>query len=171
MWSEVVMRTPFLPVSRVVRAGLIVLFALGQYVIPGTAGAEDAPLGSACAQTGNEAVATDKEDYKPSETVIVTGTGYAPECDVVVKITRPNGTVVVGDGSFAPGSDTVATSAAGDLYYEYILNGVEGEYLIEVLGAGDVVLASMTFTDGITLSIDMVPADAVRNATQTFSLL
>src|SRR5436309_8740601 len=66
-----------------------------------------AGVGVACPQTGNELVATDQRSYQPGSTVHVSGMGYAPSCDVVVQVTRPDGSVVTGDGTFTPGSDTV----------------------------------------------------------------
>jgi hypothetical protein len=74
-----------------------------------------AATGVPCPQTGNELVATDQRSYDPGSVVHVTGMGYAPGCDVVVKVTRPDGSVVTGDGSFAPGSDTVTTDLFGGL--------------------------------------------------------
>ena len=68
---------------------------------------------------------------------------------VIVRITRPDGSVITGDGRFTPGSDVVFTGEDGSLYYEYILNGIDGTYTVDVLGAGDIVLASTTFTDGV----------------------
>ena len=79
----------------------------------------------------------------------VTGAGFEAGCTVVVRITRPDGSVITGDGNFTPGSDVVFTGEDGSLYYEYILNGSEGTYTVDVLGAGDVVLATTTFTDGV----------------------
>ena len=133
----------------------------------------------ACVQTGVETVATDKGDYSPEEVVHVTGAGYAASCAVVVRVTRPDGSVVVGDGSFAPGSDTVTTGAGGELAYDYQLDGIVGEYLVEALGAGDVVLASTTFTDALSLgqdNVDLSPAFTVKptaatSATGAYSLL
>ena len=47
--------------------------------------------------------------------------GNGDGCDVVVKVTRPDGSVVSGDGSFAPGSDTVTTDPLGNFTYDYLL--------------------------------------------------
>ena len=83
-----------------------------------------AATGVLCPQTGNELVATDQRSYEPGSLVHVTGMGYAPNCDVVVKITRPDGSVVSGDGSFAPGSDTATTDLFGGLNYDYLLQSI-----------------------------------------------
>ncbi len=66
-----------------------------------------------CAATGNETVSTNKADYAPEETAHITGHGYAPSCDVVVKITRPDGSIFTGAGTSQPGSDTPGRSARG----------------------------------------------------------
>jgi hypothetical protein len=104
-------------------------------------------VGGACEATGSETVATDRDAYQPNETVYMSGSGYVGDCDVVVRVTRPDGSVVVGDGSFAPGSDTVSIPTDGALAYQYILNGVTGTYLVEVIGAEEGILASTTFDD------------------------
>ena len=111
-----------------------------------TAGAEEL---AACSPTGAESVATDKPDYPPEAIVHITGAGYAASCQVTVRVTRPDGSVVTGDGSSAPGSDAVTTSSAGRLAYDYILfDGVEATYIVDALGAGGQTLATTTFTDG-----------------------
>lgn len=102
-----------------------------------------------CERRGRETIATDKADYRPSETVHMTGSGYARSCVVRVRVVRPDGSVVRGDGSFEPGVDEVLTTARGRLVYDYVLNGIEGLYKVRVLGAGNVLLAKTTFTDQI----------------------
>ena len=56
-------------------------------------------------------VSTDKEDYTPGETVIISGSGFEGNVTLVVRVTRPDGSIVTGDGSFTEGSDTVTTDA------------------------------------------------------------
>jgi Domain of unknown function (DUF5979) len=102
-----------------------------------------------CERRGTESVATDKDDYAPGETVHMSGAGYAPSCLVKIKVVRPDGSVVKGDGSFTPGVDQVRTTARGRLAYDYVLNGIEGTYRVSVLGVGNAVLAATTFTDQI----------------------
>src|SRR5437868_9420620 len=132
-----------------------------------------AATGVSCVQTGMETVTTNREDYAPGALVHVTGTGYGPGCDVVVKITRPDGLVVVGDGSDTPGSDTVTTDAFGNLAYDYRLDSfpaVIGMYTIDVLGDLDTVLAHMTFTDANN-DANIAPGWAPTNTVMTFSTL
>jgi hypothetical protein len=109
--------------------------------------AASATATSACEQQGTETVTTDKADYAPEETVHIGGTGYAAACTVQIEVTRPDGTIVQGDGSFTPGVDTATTSADGTFTDDYRLDGVEGLYRVRVLGVADTVLASVTFTD------------------------
>ncbi|MEK6275737.1 MAG: hypothetical protein AABM30_10405, partial [Actinomycetota bacterium] len=109
-----------------------------------------AVTGVPCPQTGIETVATDAHAYDPGSLVHMTGSGYAAVCDVVVKVTRPDGSVVTGDGTFTPGSDTVTTDFFGNLTYDYQLQSVpaiEGTYEVDVLGMGDAVLAHTSFVD------------------------
>jgi hypothetical protein len=104
-------------------------------------------LGGTCVTTGAETIGTDRAEYQPEETVLMDGTGYAGECTAVVRVIRPDGSIVVGDGSFTPGSDAVAIPADGTLSYQYQLDGITGTYVVDVLGADDAVLASTTFDD------------------------
>src|SRR4051794_24282650 len=133
-----------------------------------------AATGVPCPQTGNELVATDRAAYAPGSLVHVTGMGYAPSCDVVVKVTRPDGSVVSGDGSFAPGSDTVTTDFLGGFSYDYQLASnpaIEGTYAVDVLGLTDTVLAHTSFEDAMTIAADVSPTYDPGNSTTTFSTL
>lgn len=115
-----------------------------------------ASTGVPCLQTGMETVTTDHPSYIPGEVVHVSGTGYGVGCDVVVKVTRPDGAVVVGDGSQALGSDMVTTDLLGDFSYDYqlpLMPPVEGLYSIDVLGNADVILAHADFEDATTLRL------------------
>jgi hypothetical protein len=102
---------------------------------------------SECAANGSESVVSDKADYSPEETVQLSGAGYASSCVVHIEVTRPDGSIVKGDGSFTPGVDAVTTTSAGTFSDAYRLDGVQGLYRVRVLGAANVVLASMSFTD------------------------
>ncbi len=112
--------------------------------------------GNDCVATGNETVQTDAPDYAPESIVHVTGLGYASQCDVRVEVTRPDGSIVHGDGSFSPGVDTATTSPTGTLVYDYQLDGILGIYHIRVLGAWDTVLAEMDFVDSPCAAISAV---------------
>jgi len=137
---------------RLVPALLVALAFVLQAAFAQPASAE---AGVPCPQTGIETVASDQAEYAPGSIVHITGTGYGPGCDVVMKVTRPDGSVVRGDGSFEPGSDTVTTDLLGELSYDYQLQSVPavpGVYAVDVLGVGDAVLAQMTFADAFGVS-------------------
>src|SRR5206468_7871625 len=81
-----------------------------------------ASTGVLCPQTGMETVSTNRPDYPPGAIVHMSGTGYSAGCDIVVKVTRPDGLVVIGDGSDTPGNDTVTTDVFGNFTYDYQLD-------------------------------------------------
>src|SRR5687767_5918784 len=86
--------------------------AIAAITVLSLGGAASASAAGPCAATGLETVVTDKADYSPGETVHITGIGYNADCDVMIKVIRPDGSVVTGDGSFGPWPtpyDTVAT--------------------------------------------------------------
>jgi hypothetical protein len=52
-----------------------------------------------------------------------------------VRVTRPDGSVVTGDGTNTPGTDTVTTDAQGIFSFDYIIRlGTRADYLVEILG-------------------------------------
>jgi large repetitive protein len=113
---------------------------------------------SACTPTGSESIATDKGSYQAGETVQVTGLGFAPRCDLTLRVTRPDGSVVTGDGSETPGSDSVLTSSSGGIGYEYRLLAIAGEYTVDALGVDGVVLATTSFADAKAWTFAVSPA-------------
>jgi len=75
-------------------------------------------------------------------------------------VTRPNGSIVKGDGSFDAGWDTVTTDEQGGFTYYYQLNGVLGEYVIEVYPSpwegpesDDELLATAVFSDHTSMTL------------------
>ncbi|HEX8053828.1 MAG TPA: SdrD B-like domain-containing protein, partial [Thermoleophilaceae bacterium] len=118
----------------------------------------------ACAPTGSETVRTDKARYPTEDLVHVSGSGYAAGCEVVVRIVRPDGSVVVGDGSETTGSDVVRTSADGRLAYDYRLGTVSGTYRIYVVHPeSGAVLASAEFEDAAILTNLRLGATGAEN--------
>jgi hypothetical protein len=100
-------------------------------------------LGTACmavlAEDGSiPTVTTDKPDYTPGETVQISGRDFAANADLTVSVTRPDAAV---------DSAAVTTEPDGTFQYGYVLDGIEGEYLVEVLDGAGTVLAWTTFTD------------------------
>jgi hypothetical protein len=92
---------------------------------------------SFCEQTGLETVQSDKAHYALGDTALITGSGFAPSCNVVVRVTRPDLSVVKGDGQNTPGSDEVVTDASGNFTYAYVVADVAGRwYNFDILGQG-----------------------------------
>ena len=90
----------------------------------------------------------DKGDYRTNETVHVMGEGYIPFETLTVQVTRPDGSIVTGNGTETPGSDAVGADADGTFAYDYIIrNGVVADYLVDILGSSGVPMASTSFTD------------------------
>ena len=107
-----------------------------------------------CSATGGYTVCTDKEDYAPDSTVHISGAGFAASADLTLRVTLSDGSVVSGDGSLEPWPkdyDSFFTDAEGAFQFDYILEGISGSYVVEVMDAEGVVLATHTFTDGRTI--------------------
>src|SRR5262249_45321753 len=82
-------------------------------------------------------------------TVHISGSGFAANCSLNVKVIRPDGSVVTGDGTFTPGMDAVTTDSNGAFIDNYILDGVVGTYTVQALSVNDAILATVTFTDAL----------------------
>ena len=110
-------------------------------------------------------VTTDKADYHPDETAIISGTGYTSSQLLDVVIIRPDLSIVTGDGTNTPGFDTVTADSSGAFTYAYILNGIFGFYTVNVYDNADTlhttVLATTTFED------DAGPAECNGGSTDT----
>ena len=89
-----------------------------------------------CAAVGSESLQTDKSEYAAGETVLVSGSGFSPSCEVTVRMTAP-------DSSVSSGSAT--TGADGSLSYGSAAGAADGAYTLEALGAGGAALGSWTF--------------------------
>ncbi|UCD04517.1 MAG: hypothetical protein JSW73_02700, partial [Candidatus Woesearchaeota archaeon] len=92
---------------------------------------------------------TDKNDYEPGEIVLISGEGFQKNSRLIVEITRPDNTIescdyLSCDSRFLDGPLT-SDREGGFLNYQYDLNGIEGQYLVEV--ADRVNYAQTTFTD------------------------
>jgi PKD repeat protein len=107
-----------------------------------------------CTTTGDYTVCTDKADYGSGETVHISGSGFAPGARLTIKVTRPDGSVVTGDGSFAPwptAYDAVTADLDGKFDYNHVLDGIQGEYLVQVLDGG----TSVTVGPGESITIQI----------------
>lgn len=119
-----------------------------------------AQAGTFCIPTGDETIQTNKQNYTPDEDVYTTGTGFAPLCDVYVRVTRPNGTVLKGDGTSTPGMDVVTTDEYGNLASAYIRQGssISGEHVVDVLDGEINVVSSTIFHNPEPPSLPSTPA-------------
>jgi len=138
--------------------GLLVLIAVLALTMALPAMAETTP-----------SVWTDKPDYEPGETVVISGSGFTADTDLVIRVTRPDGSVITGDGSGTPGSDTVTTDGEGNFTYNYILDGIMGIYTVEVM-QGEVVLATTTFTDDWPVPDLVSPSNGTTTSDNTVDL-
>jgi hypothetical protein len=97
---------------------------------------------------------TDKYEYFSTETVTITGGGFAPNTLYDIPVIRPDGSIVIGDGSQTPGWDSVQSDGSGAFTYLYQLDGIPGTYEARAYPSswdGDVSespIATVTFTDG-----------------------
>ncbi len=115
-----------------------------------------------CTETGAYKVCTDLEDYMPESTVHVEGSGFVVNSQLEVKVTRPDGSVVAGDGSFSAWPtdyDRQITDEDGKFHYDYVLDGIVGLYTVEILDQSDNVIATHTFTDSSPKITDVEQAD------------
>jgi hypothetical protein len=87
-----------------------------------------APTATGLASTAQPALTTDKQVYSPNQVVHFSGTGFAPSSAYAIPVKRPDGSIVKGNGSFAPGWDTVTSDATGHLTYNYRLDDLVGTY-------------------------------------------
>ncbi len=117
--------------------------------------AHTSPAAADCG--GTPAVATDKADYGPQETVTISGSGFDCGNGLSVLVTAPDGTTLSGDGVGSAGPDAVITDANGAFTLAYHLSGTlpgggtyEGQlggYSVSVLDSSGSVLASTFFSD------------------------
>jgi hypothetical protein len=104
--------------------------------------------------TSGPQVTTDKPNYEPNETAIITGSGFEPGVCYDIPVTRPDESIITGDGTGTPGWDTVTADSSGGLAYSYELDGLTGPYLVQVQASPwggpdspETPLATATFTD------------------------
>ena len=78
---------------------------------------------------------------------------FCPNESYEIVISRPDGSIVKGDGSFEEGSDIITTDEKGEFKYKYQLEGISdefnpvGEYTVEVFNSYGDLIANTAFTD------------------------
>jgi len=83
---------------------------------------------------------TDKDDYYYGEQLVITGSGYNPFQDLIIKILRPDGTFVK--------NILVTTDENGNFTYkEYYVDYAGKNYLVEIIDAEGNILEVLSFTD------------------------
>ena len=89
---------------------------------------------------------TDKEDYSPVDTVIISGSGFNSNAIVWINVTRPpdSNNVIRTDGY------EVRSDGSGSFTYNYALDGIFGTYTVEATDGTNT--KTTTFTDGIGVS-------------------
>jgi len=95
------------------------------------------PLPAFCDAT----ISTDKADYGPEETVVISGSGFLANAQVTITITAPDSSVAT---VYATTDDSGAFTA------QYTLNGMEGTYAI--IATDGISSASTTFTESLSIS-------------------
>ena len=73
-------------------------------------------------------LSTDKPDYYSNEIVTVTGSGFSHNASYDIPVTRPDGSIAKGDGSFTPGWDSVKANNAGAFTYLCVTKGGAGGF-------------------------------------------
>ncbi|MDD5435507.1 MAG: PKD domain-containing protein, partial [Nitrospira sp.] len=83
---------------------------------------------------------TDKDDYRYGEQVIITGKGYSPYQELIIRILRADGTFV----------DDIYITADADgnfIYDRYSVDYAGKDYLVQIIGADGNTLEVLGFTD------------------------
>ena len=134
------------------------------------------PFGSSSTEAAcgeSPAITTDKLDYSPIETVVISGTGFNCGEVLSVLITAPDGSTMSGDGTGAAGPDSVAADDNGAFALRYHLSGTLadssayqgqlGIYRVDVLDVSATVLAETHFGDaGGAFSCALTTAGGVK---------
>ena len=95
---------------------------------------------------------TDKPDYSPGETVTISGSGFNPNANIEITITRPDGVVDTG---------YTTSDASGEFVYYYDLNGIQGLYTVTATDGTNE--ATTTFTDSVQCELAQGANDPDRN--------
>jgi hypothetical protein len=90
-------------------------------------------------------LSTDKADYVPLDTVVITGAGFAPGNPVTLIVTRPDKTTKT--------TFTEYPNASGAFIVEYVIDfqvgNNEGTYTVEAMDSASNIITHITFTDTV----------------------
>lgn len=95
-------------------------------------------------------ISSDKKDYSPGDTALISGKGFDPNTNYDIVVIRPDNTISVGDGSLTLGFDSVSTNTNGSFNYQYFADGLEGPYQIKVFTSSDTNHTSLIAKSGFT---------------------
>jgi len=115
---------------------VVALLMVSMVLIPFSARAEGATIW------------TDKDNYGPSETVTIFGSGFLPSTEVTVTVERPDGVV---DKVYA------LTDNSGVFSCTYQLDGIAGTYTVTATDGTNT--ATTTFTDGPKVTVQWSDGD------------
>ena len=94
---------------------------------------------------------TDKADYLPYEPVQISGAGFKAGTSYDIVVTKPDGSIIKGDGSLTLGFDRVIAGEDGNIIYSYKLENMSGLYRVKSFESTDTVhqtiLALTSFAD------------------------
>ncbi|MDO8341252.1 MAG: hypothetical protein Q7T59_04715, partial [Candidatus Woesebacteria bacterium] len=98
-------------------------------------------------QDGSATLITDKADYAPTDTALITGNGFVPNKEYTIEITSTTGNFKF--------SDKVTSDESGGLFYPYQLDGTyRPDYKVEIKSES-AVISFVTFTDSLLCTIDV----------------
>jgi Prealbumin-like fold domain len=103
-------------------------------------------------------IRTDKFDYQPGETALITGTGFAPGENVTLEVDHANG-LVDGDGHLP---FTVLADGNGNIQAQWFVNpddSLHAIFLLTAVGETSGRTAKTIFTDVVTMIVDDAGAD------------
>ncbi|MCX6747175.1 MAG: MopE-related protein [Candidatus Pacearchaeota archaeon] len=87
-------------------------------------------------------ITTDKEDYAPEETVLISGSGFLDSTPINIKVTRPDSTVhTCPDPLWCPNALPTTSTFSN---YPYVLDGILGTYLIDASDGTNAVRGSFS---------------------------
>jgi len=118
------------------------------------------------AATGYESISSDQPEYMPGDTATISGVGFEPNHVIEVQVIRADGSVVTGDGTETPGSDTVTTDSTGHFEYAYLLAGGDRSVYNGILTANAIdsgagaTIATTTFIDGDQFTVQGCDANS-----------
>jgi len=109
-------------------------------------------------ESGSAQLATDKLDYAPTDTALITGAGFLAGTTYRLTISST-------DDPATSKTESVTTDGSGKLFYAYQLDGIyRPNYKVEAF-LGDLLVATVSFTDSKPNNISTSAVSSVPNPT------